>query len=192
MNNTKLHFIFTVVMLFPSILFCKVDPPNFNFSLDQFNPYLPGKVVDKNSPENQKLLFTTRGKNLIYRFWISHQRYKFPLFVQTNQEGRILDSYARLPSYFLHDTFHQSLINRYAKQDNYYKKEDLAIYVWKEAKGLEQTEIVYSGTCTITCFPVFVTFVSVTERSNDKGYQSLLDWAGQSGLSNFHPSSLRN
>ena len=188
----RTFFLNLLLFLISAAAFCEVTPPNYNFSLDQFNTYLPGKNLDILAPDIKKSFFTLRGKNTIYRFWVRDHRYKFPLFVQTNAEGRILDFYARLPNYFLHDSFHQGLINRFGKQNKFIKKEELAVYIWDQAQGLERTEIVYSGTCTITCFPVFLTYISSSEKDADKTYQSLVDWAGQSGLSNFNPASLRN
>ena len=46
------------------------------------------------------------GEVRIYRFYVDQIRYKFPVFVQLDQ-GKALDFYAKLPSYFLHDVFHQ-------------------------------------------------------------------------------------
>jgi hypothetical protein len=78
-------------------------------------------------------------------------RYKFPVFVQV-ANGQVLDFFARLPAYFLHDVFHQSLINRYGKQDLYFKKDSNAIYIWNDEEGIRFT---YSGGCTINCFPIY-------------------------------------
>lgn len=87
----------------------------------------------------------------VYKFYVAHIRYKFPIWVQF-QNGVATDFFAKLPSYFLHDIFHQSLINRYGKQQQYKKIEEQAVYIWNDVKGLEMT---YSGACTITCFPIF-------------------------------------
>jgi hypothetical protein len=68
----------------------------------------------------------------------------------------ILDFFAILPSYFLHDLFHQALINRLGKQSSYIKKETAALYIWKTSDGLTHY---YQGTCTINCFPEFYSVV---------------------------------
>ena len=90
---------------------------------------------------------------------ISHVRYIFPVYVQINK-GVISDFYARLPTYFLHDIFHQSLITKFGKQTKYYRQENDAIYTWKNVNGLK---IIYSGSCTITCYPNYVSYMKVSK-----------------------------
>ncbi len=160
------------------IIFCafntlnaKVDPPNYNFSLDALSAFFPGKKLDeiKKAHPNSELV-KKEGNTEQYLFWIEHLRYKFPLYVQVNNNV-VLDFHARLPHYFLHDVFHQGLINRYGKQNTYDKIEESAIYIWNNAKGLR---IIYSGTCTITCFPVYLA-VSKPKESWDAGYKPIIE-----------------
>jgi hypothetical protein len=68
-----------------------------------------------------------------------------------SKNGVIEDFHVKLPSYFLHDVFFQSLINRYGKQKSYKKFGEEAYYVW-EVSALRH---IYSAACTITCFPIF-------------------------------------
>lgn len=131
----------------------KVEAPNYTFTYDAFTPYLPGastpELLQKNGAGE---IITKEAKNIIRRYLIKHELYVFPIWVLTSDEI-ILSMYTRLPSYFLHDVFHQSLINRYGKQDLYFKKEEHAVYTWKNAKGFR---LVYEGACTITCFPIYL------------------------------------
>ena len=88
--------------------FSKVDPPNYNFSLNKLEPFTPNKTyasLVKTLGEGE--LIDDEGEAKIYRYMISHVRYKFPVYVQVKKEI-IFDFYARFPTYFLHDLFHQS------------------------------------------------------------------------------------
>lgn len=149
MNWTKL---LTIFFIYQTVSWAKVDPPNYNFSLDQFELFMPGKTLDEISKQfPQKELLINEDNFKTYKFYVEHIRYKFAILVQFNK-GIVTDFHARLPSYFLHDIFHQSLINRYGPQTSYKRKEEQAVYHWKEIKGNEH---LYMGTCTITCFPVY-------------------------------------
>lgn len=139
------------------VLQAKVDPPNYDFSLDRLKKFIPGNSLQKALDQgkngqafNAQTLSEENGYK-ITKIYIKHVRYKFPLLLQSSQ-GQITDFYARLPAYFLHDIFHQSLINRLGPQDIYKKVEEHAVYVWKSKESLNH---VYSGACSITCFPVY-------------------------------------
>lgn len=131
----------------------KVDPPNYNFSFEALEPFRPGlnlsdiqkkygdgEIMDKNGPVEMR------------KFYISHIRYKFAVIVQSF-ESKVIDSYARLPSYFLHNVFHQTLITKLGKQKNYSNKDGTSEYEWRDSDGIVYK---YQGACTITCFPIFL------------------------------------
>jgi hypothetical protein len=142
----------SLIFIFSFSLHAKVDPPNYDFSLDKFESFMPGKKLEDIEKEYKfKELTFKNGKFLTYKFYISHIRYKFAIFVQF-QDGVVVDFMARLPQYFLHDIFHQSLINRIGAQDVYKRVEEHAVYIWKDKNGLRHD---YSGACTITCFPIY-------------------------------------
>jgi hypothetical protein len=125
----------------------KVEPPNYDFSLTALDPFLPGKNVaeaGKGEP-----VHSTNGMKTV-KFMVAHIRYKFPVIVQ-EKGGIINDFFARLPSYFLHDLFFQSLVNRYGKQTSYKRVGEEAVYSWDKDGNTH----VYSAACTITCFPIF-------------------------------------
>lgn len=144
--------------------FSKVDPPNYDFSLDKLDPFTPGKTYDSLVKLKGKgETIEDNGELKVYRFEVSHVRYKFPVFVQVKKEI-ITDFYARFPTYFLHDIFHQSLINRFGPQDKYHRQLNDAVYVWNNAKG---NKIIYSGACTVTCFPNYVSFMKVEKKKGD-------------------------
>lgn len=150
--------------LLTQIAWGKVDPPNYDFSVDKFQDFMPGKKI---SAINKKYKFSEvifkGGAFVTYKYYVEHIRYRFPILVQFIN-GEVTDFYARLPYYFLHDIFHQSLINRYGAQDFYQKTEESAIYVWKNKNNIKH---IYSGACTITCFPIFYSAIPVNHKYGD-------------------------
>lgn len=138
-------------MLMFQPLNAKVEAPNYDFSLDTLSDFFPDKelsVIVAKYGEGEKM--GREGEMETIKFMVSQIRYKFPVLVQI-REGKVQDFFARLPSYFLHDLFFQSLVNRYGKQKSYKRVGEEAFYVW-ERDGLVH---VYSAACTITCFPIF-------------------------------------
>jgi hypothetical protein len=129
----------------------KVEPPNYNFSLDTLKDFDPGNTnSDLEKKYGKAEIVTEKSGIQTLRFYVAHIRYKFPVIVQV-KDGVVLDYFARLPSYFLHDVFFQSLINRQGKQNEYKKVGEEAVYIWTKAP----LKMVYSAACTITCFPIF-------------------------------------
>ena len=165
------HLVVSFFVLSISSLLAQVEAPNYDFSLDQIKPILPGvKIADvkKALPEIQAI--TSTKKRQVYKVKLKHQRYVIHAELNVFNET-ITDIFIRLPSYFLHDVFHQSLINRYGKQNIYKLKNEHAIYIWNK---IENFKIVYSSACTIQCFPIYLTLVS--KKTQDiSGYTSLLD-----------------
>ena len=150
---------------------CKVDPPNYDFSVDKFQDFMPDKrIADIEKKYKGKEVIFKSGAFVSYKFYIEHVRYRFPIIVQSIS-GVVTDFHARLPHYFLHDVFHQSLINRLGKQDFYKKSEESALYIWKNNKNIKH---IYSGTCTITCFPIFYA-VKKVEHKYGGSYKSLIE-----------------
>jgi hypothetical protein len=129
----------------------KVEAPNYDFSLDTLADFMPDKKIsDVEKKYGKSEVVNDKSGTLTLKFYVAHIRYKFPVIVQT-KDGIILDFFARLPSYFLHDVFFQSLVNRLGKQDFYRKVGEEAVYSW-DKKPLKH---IYSAACTITCFPIF-------------------------------------
>lgn len=129
----------------------KVDPPNYDFSLDTLSDFNPGKSNSELEKKYGKAeLVEEKSGVQTLRFYVAHIRYKFPVIIQS-RDGIVLDYFARLPSYFLHNIFFQSIINRQGKQTEYKKVGEEAMYVWNKAP----LKMVYSAACTITCFPIF-------------------------------------
>lgn len=141
-----------VLIIFSINSFALVKEPNYDFSLDElkiFSPMNPLAPIKEKYPDLKKV--KEENGFAIYKTYHTQLRYKFPILIQVKKDT-ITDFYARLPAYFLHDVFHQSLINRYKMQDYYKKHEEQAIYIWKPRDNIHH---VYSGACSITCFPIY-------------------------------------
>ena len=167
----RLTFSIFICTFFACFAYSKVDPPNYDFSVDKFQLFMPGaKLADIEKVYKVKELSFKQNQFKTYKFYIEHIRYRFPIFVQFNG-NTVTDFHARLPAYFLHDVFHQSLINRLGKQDIYKKVEEQALYLWKNKNGKKH---VYSGGCSITCFPIYYAVKPVQHKFGN-GYVSLLE-----------------
>jgi hypothetical protein len=147
----KLFIILPCLILMFQPLNAKVEAPNYNFSVDTLSEFFPGKATAALETKHGKAeVMSDEGELKTLKFYVAHIRYKFPVIVQA-RNGVIEDMFARLPSYFLHDIFLQSLVNRHGKQTKYKKTGEEAFYSW-DATPLKH---VYSAACTITCFPIF-------------------------------------
>lgn len=147
----KLFVILPCLLLMFQHLNANVEAPNYDFSVDTLNELFPGKAVaDIQSKYGKGEEINLAAGLKTHKFNVAHIRYKFPVLIQ-EKDGVVQDMFARLPSYFLHDIFLQSLVNRMGKQTNYKKVEEEAFYIW-EKDGFKH---VYSAACTITCFPIF-------------------------------------
>jgi len=129
----------------------KVKAPNYEFKYETFLDFYPGKAI-----EAVKKKYGTTDDD---RFIVKSKQYQFTVLTQ-NKDGVIFDFFARLPSYFLHDVFFQSLVNRLGKQDIYHKVGEEAFYVWNK----NDFKHVYSAACTITCFPIFYTVMPIQKN----------------------------
>lgn len=164
-------------LFFPLLFFlslqlpAKVEPQNYNFSLDTLKKFYPRSELKEIQKEFGKgELLSNEGNIQNYKFYVSHVRYRFPVFVSI-ANGKVVDFFARLPTYFLHDIFHQSLINRYGKQNEYSKVGRNGIYIWNKIEDLKLT---YLGSCTITCFPQYLHGIQDPLPSNVGGFKSFL------------------
>ena len=149
----KLLIILPCLIIMFQPLNAKVEAPNYNFSLDTLNDFFPAKqTVDLDKKYGKAEVMSNEAGVQTLKYYVAHIRYKFPVIVQA-RDGVVLDFFARLPQYFLHDVFFQSLINRLGKQTTYKKVGEEAFYTW-DTKSLKH---IYSAGCTITCFPIFYT-----------------------------------
>ncbi len=166
----KLLMILPCLMLMFQPLNAKVEPPNYQFSLDTLSDFFPEKkVIDLEKKYGKGDIMNDNGGTQTQKFYVAHIRYKFPVFIQV-KDGVILDFFARLPQYFLHDVFFQSLINRMGKQKTYKKVGEEAVYIWETTS----LKYIYSAACTITCFPIFYS-VHPFPIPNSGGFTPLIE-----------------
>ena len=129
----------------------KVETPNYDFNLETLSVFFPGRSVSEiDSKFNQREVMGTEDGMKVIKYHVTQTKFSFVVFIQ-EKDGVVEDFFARLPSYFLHDVFFQSLTNRYGKQTTYKRTYEEAYYIW-DAPPLKHT---YSASCTITCFPIF-------------------------------------
>ncbi len=135
--------------------------PNYNFSLEILAPFMPEQSLSSIPADyGQGIIVKKNGTQIWTLFHVKQLRFAFPILVQS-ESGKILDFHTRLPSFFLHDLFHQALINRYGAQSLYKKVEEEAYYQWKN----DEREISYSASCTITCFPMYLAIKTPRSRA---------------------------
>lgn len=147
----KLLFILPCFSLMFQPLNAKVESPNYRFELGSLDDFYPGKSVSEIEKKFGKSeTMGKEGELITQKFLVKHPRYIISAIVQ-EKTGEVQDVFFRLPSYFLHDAFFQSLVNRMGKQSSYKKVGEEAFYVWTK----DSFRHVYSAACTITCFPIF-------------------------------------
>ncbi len=156
-----MSFIFHIFFTFITVIHAEITPPNYDFTLKALESFTPGKSIDSAKKENPKFdVFSDEGSQKILRFKIKRTNYVLDIYTQVKKDI-ITDVFVRLPQYFLHDLFLADLQKRYKKQDRYVRHDRSAIYVWFNR---DNTNIVYQGSCSITCFPMFIEIVS-TDKS---------------------------
>ena len=150
--SKSLTVLFLFVYLYTDKSFSKVVPPNYGFTLEDLQDFSPGKNFSEIEKKWGKAEFYLKNKKLkIYKIHLIKKSFRFPLYLQVFDE-KIIEFYAKLPSYFSHDLFLKELIKTHGKQNEYFKQNNLAIYEWKKEDNLK---LIYSGSCTITCFPIY-------------------------------------
>jgi hypothetical protein len=138
--------------------FAVVKTPNFDFSL--LTPYLPGEKM----PAKEKLPPPIKiGKKTLYQIVLKDEQFWVELSL-IEKEDVITEVFISFPSYFLHDTFLQSLHNRWKKQNQYVHDplQESAMYFWNNID--EKWAAIYDAHCTITCFP---RYLSVRSKAID-------------------------
>jgi hypothetical protein len=170
MHKCIFYWFFLILFIHPS--WSKVTPPNYDFSLEAMKVFYPQqdfKAIEGKYGKSE--LYEDRGTSKVYRFNVAQIRYKFPVFVQVGQDGKVTDFFARLPSYFSHDIFHQTLIDSFGKQDEYSRKNKTALYIWNNKNNFK---IYYAGACTITCFPIYLA-IGMAQLNDGTKTPSLLE-----------------
>ncbi|MBC7539596.1 MAG: hypothetical protein H7281_12300 [Bacteriovorax sp.] len=123
--------------------------------------FTPGKNIEEIKKQNPKFdLFADNGDQKILRFKLKRANYSLDVYTQVKKDI-VTDLFVRLPQYFLHDIFLRDLQKKWSKQDKFVRHDRSAIYVWLNR---DNNNIIYHGSCSITCFPMFIEIVS-TDKS---------------------------
>ena len=150
-------FLLIQLCIYPIHLFSQRTREKQPFSLEHFTLFFPSTPlgdIEKIHQKGEESKSINEG--IILKHYIVEN---VNIWIQIKDEY-VIDFYARLPTHFSHDYFHQFLIKRYGKQNSYFKQNRSAIYEWKDKNG---DDIIYSGQCTLTCFPHYLSIVSRQE-----------------------------
>jgi len=160
MNLASLKFLLLMGLFlsFSTRIYAEIKPPNYDFTFASLGSFLPGGTLEKIKSDKtiQSDIFEDNGNLKILRIKLKRANYNIDVYVQT-KDDKITDMFARLPQHFIHDIFLADLQKKYKKQDKYVQKDMNALYVWMNRDG---NNIIYQGSCSITCFPMFVEVVS--------------------------------
>lgn len=150
-----------IFFLFYAIIHAEITPPNYDFTLKSIDNFTPGKSIEEIKKQNPKFdIFADNGEQKILRFKIKRANYTLDIYTQVKKD-LVTDVFVRLPQYFLHDVFLADLQKKWKKQDRYVRHDKSAVYVWLNR---DSQNIIYHGSCSITCFPMFIEIVS-TDKS---------------------------
>ena len=171
MDNSYKFLLLTVFLLGMSIpLRAEIAVPNYDFSLAILEPFYPGASLEKikSDKTTQSEIYEDAGNLKTYKVKLKKANYKLDIFVQT-KDDKVTSMFVRLPQYFNHDLLLTELQKKFKKQDKFVRKDMSALYVWMNKDG---NNLIYHGTCTITCFPMFIEVVS-TDKTVIPFYQKM-------------------
>lgn len=147
----------------------EITPPNYDFTLKTIESFTPGKNIEEIKKQNPKFdIFEDNGEQKVLRFKIARANYSLDVYTQVKKD-QVTDLFVRLPQHFLHDLFLSDLQKKWKKQDKFVRHDKSAVYVWINRDNFN---IIYQGSCSITCFPMFLEIVS-TDKSVTPMYKKL-------------------
>ena len=165
---SKLLVFICIYSSFFSLASAEIKPPNYDFNLATLEPFFPSKNVVELQKTYKFDIFQDNGNSKILRTKFKKPDYVLDIYIQT-RDDKITDLFVRLPQHFLHDLFLLDLQTRFKKQDRFVRKDGSALYVWLNR---DNNHIVYHGSCTITCFPMFIEMTN-TDKTVIPIYQTL-------------------
>jgi len=154
----SMKFLFLLTSFY---LYAKITPPNYDFTLKSLEIFYPGKPIEEVKKLNPKYkTIEDNGDAKLLFFQIKKANYKLDIYTQVKKD-QITDLYVRLPQHFVHDILLKDLQTTWKKQDRFIRKDGSALYTWMNRDNFN---IIYQGSCSITCFPMFLEIVS-TDKS---------------------------
>jgi hypothetical protein len=144
-------------LLISFYLYAEITPPNYDFTLKSLEIFYPGKPIEEVKKLNPKYkTIEDNGDAKLFLFQIKKANYKLDIYTQVKKD-QITDLYVRLPQHFIHDIVLKDLQKTWKKQDRFVRKDGSALYTWLNRDNFN---IIYQGSCSITCFPMFLEIVS--------------------------------
>lgn len=161
--SIKIFICVTFLSFYQSKIFAEIVPPNYKFELKLLERFLPGNDYTKLEADKTLSLipFEKNGDNQIIQTKLISSHYIIEIYLQINS-GQITSSFIKFPQHFSHDQLLDQLQKQYKKQDQFTRKDMSALYTWNNREG---KNILYHGTCTISCFPLFIEFVQSDGKS---------------------------
>lgn len=145
--------LFTLILA----IHAEITPPNYDFTLKTIESFTPGRNIEEIKKQNPKFdVFEDNGDQKILRFKINRTNYSLDIYTQVKKDT-VTDLFVRLPQHFLHDIFLGDLQKKWKKQDKFVRHDRSALYVWLNR---DNNNIIYHGSCSLTCFPMFIEIVS--------------------------------
>ncbi|MBY0412821.1 MAG: hypothetical protein K2Q18_01585 [Bdellovibrionales bacterium] len=164
----KFLLVISLTLVISPLVRAAILSPNYDFTMKTLEPFFPGGSLEKLKSDKTITsdIFEDNGNHKIFKVRLKKTNYALDIFIQT-MDDKITDMFVRMPQHFNHDLFLTELQKTYKKQDKYVRKDLSALYVWKERDG---NNILYHGSCSISCFPMFIEVVSI-EKSVVPLYQ---------------------
>ena len=160
MNHYSVRYLVITIFLLVSSGHIQADiqVPNYDFTQATITPFLPGASIEKIKSDKsiQSEIYESSGNLKTYKLKLKKVNYILDIFVQA-KDDKITSMFVRLPQYFNHDLVLSELQKKYKKQDKFVRKDLSALYVWMNKDG---NNIIYHGSCSISCFPMFLEVVS--------------------------------
>lgn len=159
MKNKLLKFL-SVISIYSTLLFtvsAEIKTPNYDFTPATLEPFFPGSTMEKIKADKAIVsdIFEDNGNQKIIKIKLQKPNYRLDIFLQT-KDDIVTDLFVRLPQHFNHDLLLTELQKKYKKQDKFVRKDMSALYVWM---GRDGNNILYHGSCSVACFPMFIEFV---------------------------------
>jgi hypothetical protein len=166
----KIFFIFLFSIV--SLVHAKITPPNYDFNLGVIENFFPSKTIEDIKKLNLKIeTLEDNGDSKLLKTKLIKKDYVLDIYLQLKKDI-IIDTYIRMPQYFNHDIFLKELQTKWKKQDKFKNKDGSSYYVWFNRDNLN---ILYQGSCSITCFPMFIEFVKSGDKSTPPLYKKFND-----------------
>lgn len=149
-----------------SFAISEIKVPNYDFSYNSLNLFMPGQTNSTLLKNNffTSTMYEDNAQLKIWKHKFIKKNYSLDIYTQV-KDDIILNTYVRLPQYFSHDQFLLELHKLFKKQNQYKRENASALYLWENAKG---NKIIYQASCSITCFPMFIEIMD--PKNNEQSF----------------------